>query len=58
VTTLVPTATKRPVSARRWAATFRQRHTQLGRHRFDLLAVEVKVAVDLDVGHYDREHLL
>ena len=24
----------------------------------DLLAVEVKGAVDLDVGHHDREHLL
>ena len=31
---------------------------QIGRRRPDLLAVEVKVAVDLDVGHHDREHLL
>ena len=31
---------------------------QIGRRRPDLVAVEVKVAVDLDVGHDDREHLL
>jgi hypothetical protein len=31
---------------------------QISRRRPDLLAVEVKVAVDLDVGHHDREHLL
>ena len=31
---------------------------QIGRRRPDLLAVEVKVAVDLDVGHDDRQHLL
>ena len=31
---------------------------QIGRRRPDLLAVEVKVAIDLDVGHHDREHLL
>ena len=30
---------------------------QIGRRRPDLLAVEMKVAVDLDVGHHDREHL-
>ena len=31
---------------------------QIGRRRPDLLALEVEVAVDLDVGHHDRQHLL
>ena len=34
------------------------RPTQIGRRRADLLALEVEVAVDLDVGHHDRQHLL
>ena len=32
--------------------------TQIGRRRADLLTHEVEVAVDLDVGHHDRQHLL
>ena len=32
--------------------------TQVGRRRADLLALEVEIAVDLDVGHHDRQHLL
>jgi len=32
--------------------------TQIGRRRADLLALDVEVAVDLDVGHHDRQHLL
>ena len=31
---------------------------QIGRRRPDLLALEVEVAIDLDVGHHDRQHLL
>ena len=31
---------------------------QIGRRGPDLLAFEVEVAVDLDVGHHDRQHLL
>jgi hypothetical protein len=31
---------------------------EVGRRRADLLALEVEVAVDLDVGHYHRQHLL
>jgi hypothetical protein len=31
---------------------------QISRRRPDLLALEVEVAVDLDVGHHDRQHLL
>ncbi len=31
---------------------------QIGRRRPDLLALEVRVAVDLDVGHHDGQHLL
>ena len=31
---------------------------QIGRRRADLLALEVEFAVDLDVGHHDRQHLL
>ena len=31
---------------------------QVGRRGADLLALEVEVAVDLDVGHHDRQHLL
>jgi hypothetical protein len=32
--------------------------TQVGRRRAGLLALEVELAIDLDVGHDDREHLL
>ena len=32
--------------------------TQIGWRRTDILTLEVAVAVDLDVGHHDRQHLL
>lgn len=32
--------------------------TQIGRNRADLLTLEVEVAIDLDLGHHDRQHLL
>jgi hypothetical protein len=31
---------------------------EIGRRRPDLLALEVEVTIDLNVGHYDRQHLL
>jgi hypothetical protein len=31
---------------------------QRGRRRADLLAFEVEIAVDFDVGHHHRQHLL
>jgi hypothetical protein len=31
---------------------------QIGRCRSDLLALEVEIAIDLDVGHHHRQHLL
>jgi hypothetical protein len=36
----------------------RGQSAQGGRRRADLLAFEVKIAVDFDVGHHDRQHLL
>ncbi len=36
----------------------RGQSAQIGRCRADLLVYEVKVAVDFDIGHDDRQHLL